>query len=139
MLSGVKLIPLTGSAGDFLLDLDRVVKIGKLFSMYGPLLTEKQQEFVKLYYFDDLSLGEIAEQKEISRQAVYDNLQRSEEALATYEEKLGLLTYYDHLQEEIDKLTALIERIHPEIDQDTAEELETIVARLETYNKGELK
>jgi len=122
-----------------LLDIDRVVKVGKLFSMYGPLLTEKQQEFVKLYYFDDLSLGEIAEQKEISRQAVYDNLQRSEEALTSYEEKLGLMAYYDRLQGEIDKLTDLIERIRPAIDQDIADELETIVARLETYNKGELK
>lgn len=66
--------------------------MGELYDFYGQLLTERQQEFMDLYYREDLSLGEIAERFEISRQAVYDNLRRSEKLLEEYEEKLQLLS-----------------------------------------------
>ncbi|HHW41442.1 MAG TPA: YlxM family DNA-binding protein [Syntrophomonadaceae bacterium] len=62
-----------------------------LYDFYGKLLTPKQQEVVRLYYEEDLSLGEIAEELKITRQAVYDILKRSEQALEKYERKLGLL------------------------------------------------
>ncbi len=62
-----------------------------LYDFYGKLLTPKQQEVMRLYYEEDLSLGEIAEELKITRQAVYDILKRSEQALEKYERKLGLL------------------------------------------------
>ena len=122
-----------------MLKLDKVVKVGKLFSLYNSLLTEKQQEMVKLYYYHDLSLGEIAKQQEISRQAVYDNLKRAEKSLQKYEEKLNLATYFDVVQMEIDKLTNSIDKIRPKLNQEEAEEIDEILAQLKTYQEGELE
>ena len=52
--------------------------MGELFDFYGQLLTERQQEMMTFYYHQDLSLGEIAERIGISRQAIYDNLPKSD-------------------------------------------------------------
>lgn len=65
-----------------------------LYDFYGKLLTPKQQEVMQLYYEQDLSLSEIAEELKITRQAVYDILKRSEQSLEKYEKKLGLLDGY---------------------------------------------
>ncbi len=72
--------------------LEKMIRMGELFDFYGQLLTLRQQEFMNLYYVQDLSLGEIAEKFAVSRQAVYDNLRRSEKILEEYEEKLHLLS-----------------------------------------------
>ncbi len=71
--------------------LEKVDRIGSLFELYGELLTPRQKELTVYYYFDDLSLAEIAEELGISRQAVFFGLKRSEEVLESYEAKLGLL------------------------------------------------
>ena len=71
--------------------MDQITRRALLFDFYGPLLTSKQQEIYDLYFQQDLSLGEIAQLQEVSRQAVFDLLKRTEEALNTYEEKLGLV------------------------------------------------
>ena len=60
-----------------------------LFDYYGELLTDKQQTCFDLYYNQDLSLGEIAEEAGISRQGVHDSLARAEAALRLMEEKTG--------------------------------------------------
>ncbi len=88
--------------------LDKVIEIGILFDFYGSLLTEKQQEAIQLYYYQDLSLSEIAERLEISRQGVYDHLHRGEEALREYEEKLGLIKRYKVLKKELEDLEKAI-------------------------------
>ncbi|MDQ7828538.1 MAG: sigma factor-like helix-turn-helix DNA-binding protein [Armatimonadota bacterium] len=72
-------------------DLARRLLTIQLFETYGGLLTARQQRLMRLYYFDDLSLGEIAERLRITRQAVHDSLQRSMEALIRLEEHLGLV------------------------------------------------
>ena len=66
-----------------------------LFDFYGVLLTDRQREMMELYYREDLSLGEIAGKYEISRQAVYDAIKRSEKTLKRFEKKLGLLGKFD--------------------------------------------
>jgi len=71
--------------------LEESLEISVLFDFYGPLLTEKQQTFVKLYFNEDLSLNEIAQQFGVTKQAVSDGLKKSEKALRYYEEKLGLV------------------------------------------------
>lgn len=68
-----------------------VFRISLLFDFFGPLLTEKQQELIKQYYLEDLSLAEIAEGAGVSRQAVHDLIKRAESALEEYERKLGLV------------------------------------------------
>ncbi|WP_408954580.1 YlxM family DNA-binding protein [Natroniella sp. ANB-PHB2] len=117
---------------------EKVIKIGKLFGFYASLLTERQQEFMRLYYYHDLSLGEIAQQKSVTRQAVYDNLKRSEYALQEYEKKLNLVKHYDKVQSEIDNLGQVIEQIESRLELEEVESLRGILDRLQTYQKGEL-
>ena len=76
------------------MDIEKNERINALFEFYQPLLTKKQNEYIQLYYADDYSLGEIAEEFEVSRQAVYDNIHRSEKAMESYEAKLGLVARY---------------------------------------------
>ena len=66
------------------------VAIDWLLGIYGPMLTEKQRELASLYYEEDYSLAEIAQQAGVSRQSVYDTLQRVEKQLLSMEEKLGI-------------------------------------------------
>ena len=61
----------------------------RLWDLYSPLLTATQQEITDLYFNYDLSLGEIAEQKGVSRQSVSDCLQKCRKQLEKYDEKLG--------------------------------------------------
>lgn len=70
----------------------------QLVDVYGSLLTPKQRKLLELYYFQDLSLGEIAEQYGITRQAVYDSVRRSIQELRKLEGTLGLLSRYRHME-----------------------------------------
>ena len=67
------------------------VKIGLLLDLYGNILTERQKQTMDLYFQQDFSLAEIAEQIGITRQAVRDSLLRAEATLLDTDEKLGLL------------------------------------------------
>ncbi len=70
--------------------LRRAVRMGQLLDLYGPLLTDKQREFMSLHYGEDLSFGEIAREYGVSRQAVHDAVKHAEQALESYEERLRL-------------------------------------------------
>ena len=65
-------------------------EIGTLRAYYGALITEKQNEWLRLHYDEDISLGELAEMYSVSRQAVLDGVIRGEKALRDFECKLGL-------------------------------------------------
>jgi len=84
--------------------MERLMRIALLNDIYGELLTARQQELMELCYNQDFSLGEIAELKGISRQAVFDNLRRAEKALESYEEKLRLLEKNQREAEMLDRL-----------------------------------
>jgi len=70
----------------------RTVRIGRLLDIYGPLLTERQREFVRLHHDEDMSFGEIARQFGISRQAVHDAVRQAEAAMERYESGLHLIS-----------------------------------------------
>lgn len=72
--------------------LEKVDWMNMLFDFYGVLLTERQKDYMDLYYCQNLSLAEIAVEFNVTRQAVYDTLKRAEHVLSQYEEKLGLVT-----------------------------------------------
>ena len=71
--------------------MEEKVKISMLIETYGKLLTEKQNQILNDYYNNDLSLSEIAENLDITRQAVRDNLKKGENKLFEYEEKLNIM------------------------------------------------
>lgn len=89
--------------------LEDVVRKGRLLDLYGPLLTAKQRRCMELYFEMDLSLSEIGEDLDISRQGVYDMLNRASKSLESYEDKLQLLARSDALHEKIDAAVALLE------------------------------
>ena len=68
--------------------MNKKVEISMLCDIYGKLLTEKQFEFINDYYNNDLSLSEIAENNNITRQSVRDIIKKGERKLFEYEEKL---------------------------------------------------
>ena len=70
-----------------------------LYDFYGELLNEHQQKIFEAFVFDDLSLGEIAEEQDISRQAVHDMIKRSTKKLEEYENKLHLMERFLELRE----------------------------------------
>ena len=84
--------------------MDTNVKINWLLDFYGAMLTDRQRYAMERHYGDDLSLSEIAEALNISRQAVHDSLKRGEKTLYTYEEKLGLLQRYFDIGRKINNL-----------------------------------
>jgi uncharacterized protein len=74
--------------------LEKTTRMNYLYDFYQSLLTPKQRSYMSLYYLDDFSLGEIAEEYSVSRQAVYDNIKRTEAMLEEYEEKLLLFNKF---------------------------------------------
>ena len=83
---------------------NQAYRMAMLFDFYGDLLTPRQREFYDLYYNDDLSLAEIAENYDITRQGVRDTIVRAERTLEKVEEKTGLIRRYHQTR---DATTAL--------------------------------
>ncbi len=85
------------------MELEKREKLIELYDLYSPLLTDKQRGYFENYYFDDLSISEIALNYNISRNGVYDQLKRVENSLIDYESKLKLA-------EKISKIESLDEK-----------------------------
>ncbi len=77
--------------------MDKRVDASLLLSFYGPVLTEKQREMLRLHYEDDLSLSEIASLYQVTRQGAHDAIRRGEQQLTNLEAKLGLMGKWAHL------------------------------------------
>lgn len=110
-----------------IMEIEKTNRMNALFEFYAALLTDKQMNYIELYYADDYSLAEIADEFGVSRQAVYDNIKRTEKILETYEMKLhmysdyvvrseifdDMIAHYPHdeyLQEKISILTSIDNR-----------------------------
>lgn len=76
------------------MEIEKTNRMNSLFEFYAALLTDKQMNYIELYYADDYSLAEIAEEFGVSRQAVYDNIKRTEKILEDYERKLHMYSDY---------------------------------------------
>lgn len=84
------------------MNIEKTKHINNLLDIYGELLTDYQKEIMNLYYQEDLSLKEIAEEKEVSRNAIFTLITRVEKILLDYEEKLHLLDKRNRVQNVLD-------------------------------------
>lgn len=105
-----------------MIDINKKVQLCLLFDFYGKLLTQKQQEIFDLYYFQDMSLFEVSEELNISRQAVHDALAKTENSLFEFEKKCGIVEKYQNtktellaLQQKLDTKDLLQAKISSEI------------------------
>ena len=104
--------------------MEEKVKISILLGLYGNLLTPKQCEFMDYYYNEDLSLSEIADNNNITRQAVNTILMKSKKKLEEYEKDLQFMQKEKNIKEQIEKLEKnlgeeqrkIIEKIKNELD-----------------------
>ncbi|MBQ9951312.1 MAG: YlxM family DNA-binding protein [Clostridia bacterium] len=80
--------------------MEQRIELNYLLDFYGPLLTENRREILRLYCEEDLSLAEIADQLEITRQGVSDAVNKAKRQLNDYESKLGLVARYIALEEQ---------------------------------------
>ncbi|MGB4701814.1 MAG: YlxM family DNA-binding protein [Syntrophomonadaceae bacterium] len=108
--------------------LDKLEQIILLKDFYGPLLTQRQQEVLNLHYEQDWSLSEIASHLNITRQAVYDLLKRSERLLMEYEERLQLVKRFQDTQEQIEEVYRLLN--NSQADRDTIQKAVDILRQV---------
>ncbi len=76
-------------------DLVKTLRMNYLFDFYQSLLTNKQRNYLELFYLEDYSLSEIADTFNVSRQAVYDNIRRTGDLVEDYEKKLELYQKFE--------------------------------------------
>lgn len=88
--------------------MDKTIYLSNLFDYYGELLTDKQQDYFKSYYFNNLTLSEIAENENVSRNAVHKQIKDTENKLIHYE---NILKQYQNSQ----KIKEIIKNINPEM------------------------
>jgi predicted DNA-binding protein YlxM (UPF0122 family) len=82
-----------------------------LYDFYGELLTDRQKEFFDLYYNEDLSLSEIAENAGISRQGVRDVIVRAEGQMQEIEDKTGLIRRFEQMRGHLDAIRSAVGEI----------------------------
>lgn len=87
-----------------------------LYDYYSPLLTDKQQQYFKDYYFNNLSLSEMSELAKVSRSAIHKQLKEAETKLLSYEDKLKL--YYKRIK---------LEKIIDNLDNNIKEEIKELI------------
>ncbi|SEF66837.1 hypothetical protein SAMN05660865_00710 [Caloramator fervidus] len=98
--------------------MDKLSFIAMLLDFYGNLLTEKQRTIMSYHYEEDMSLSEISELMNISRQAVHDIIKRSEKILLDYEKELGLVDkFLKQRQKLIEIKNMLIKKQYKDLDE----------------------
>lgn len=96
---------------------EECIHYNKLFDIYGNLLNEREKEIFALFYEEDLSLQEIAEERSVSKSAIGNAITTINKKLDTYEEKLGFL-------KKINRLELLVEKVK---NQDVKKEIQVIL------------
>lgn len=112
---------------------NQAYRMSMLFDFYGDMLTDRQREFYDLYYNEDLSLAEIAENYGITRQGVRDVIVRAEATLTELEDKTGIIRRFHKMQEQFTQIEQSLDSICQLNDnryQDNA--LETLCIQIRT-------
>ena len=90
---------------------NQTYRMTMLFDFYGELLTDRQKEFFDLYYNEDLSLGEIAENAGISRHGVRDVIVRAEAAMQEVEDKTGIIKRFEAQRPHLDAIASAADEL----------------------------
>lgn len=106
------------------------IKTSILLDYYKELLTEKQKDIMELYFNQDLSLAEISELTNTSRQAIYDIIKRCNKLLIDYEDKLKLMKKNDKIKSEKKFIIKKINRLQ---EKNNDEQIEKALQELKDY------
>lgn len=109
---------------------EKNLQIGILLDFYGDILPEKRRDLLDLYYNDDLSLSEIADEAGVTRQAVREAIKKTEAELLFYEEKLGLLRRFTEAQACADRIRTLCGDAPDALPEGLREEIERLTGIL---------
>jgi len=102
---------------------NNALQMTMLFDFFGDLLTEKQRDYFDLYHNEDLSLSEIAEMANISRQGVYDIISRAENTLTEFERKTGVVHRWNETRTQLENAHALaikLQKLSSDSDNNTS-------------------
>ena len=110
--------------------IEKTFEISYLYGFYAPMLTLKQQYFLDLYYNQDYSLGEIAQQEGITRQGVRDAIKRGEGTMQELEQKLKFASRYRELQLGFALVTQRAKTLGPDA-ADLARDMAELARKLE--------
>lgn len=91
--------------------MEKNIEVSLLFDFYGELLKPSGRQSIDLYYNEDLSLAEIADQSGITRQGVRDSIKRCEQQLFDFEKKLGLFKRFKELEDGLDEIAVTARQI----------------------------
>ncbi len=106
--------------------MDEKLQQAYLYDFYGEMLNEHQRQIYEDFMFNDLSLGEIATEEGISRQAISDMVKRCQKKLLGYEEKLHLVEKFMSVKQDVEQIHLLIEEFKNTGNQDNVKKIEEI-------------
>ena len=110
---------------------NQAYRMALLYDFYGDMLTDRQKEFYDLYYNEDLSLAEIAEDYGITRQGVRDVIVRAEAILTELEDKTGIIKRFHRMQEQFAQMETAVDAIAARNDERWQDdEVETLCGQL---------
>lgn len=112
--------------------IDDITYISLLYDFYGQLLSKRQDQVMKLYHEENLSLSEIAEEFDISRQGVHDALKNAEKALKEYENKLGLVDKFRESSDAVKEIDSIMDSVIHVLQK---EKSETVLRTVEDLKK----
>ena len=110
--------------------LEERVYLSMLYDFYGALLKENNRRIFEAYIQEDYSISEIAEEMEISRQAVHDAVKRITKQLRGYEEKLGLLERFELQRNEMKRLHECLQEMNISEEDPKGKEIFQILSEI---------
>ncbi len=93
--------------------MEKKVQLSWYLAFYGEMLKENQREIARLYFEEDYSLAEIAQQFSVSRQSIHDTVSRVEKTLTDFEDKLGLASRFERLENGLQACGEALKKVVP--------------------------
>lgn len=106
--------------------MEKIVERSILYDFYGELLTEHQKNIYEDFVLNDLSLGEIANDNNISRQGVHDLIKRCDKMLEDYENKLHLIEKFNFAKANVEQIHNLVKKCKASGDTGLIDEIERL-------------